>query len=286
MNGVISIQSQVVFGHVGNGAAQIALHALGLDVWAMPTVLFSNHPGHGGHVGAPVPATGLSALLGGLALRDLLKDGRAVLSGYLGAADQVDVVRGAVAALRAVNPDAVFCCDPVIGDAAKGPYVAAGVPEGIAKHLVPLADMITPNAFELGYLTGREVRDPETAMAAARHLGCPLTVVTSVPLPGEDNRIGTLAVTPDNAWLCSAPWLEQAPPGTGDLFAALFLGHTLRGEATSEALQRAASSVDAVLQHTLRAGPPAVPEMDLIACREALRSEGTMPHLRQRSLSI
>ncbi len=268
MDGILSIQSQVVFGHVGNGAAQFALQALGHEVWALPTVLFSNHPGHGGFTGhAATPGT-LSELVAGLETRGLLGGCRAVLSGYLGAAGQVDVVVDALERTRKASPNALYCCDPVIGDAPKGTYVRAGIPEGIAERLLPLADILTPNAFELSVLAGRAVDDPKGAHEAARSLGCPLTVVTSVPLPGRADRLGTLAVTGDGAWLCVATRLSRVPPGTGDLLTALFLGHLLRGADVPGALSRAVSGVDAVLR--FGAGG-SLPELPLIAAQDQFR---------------
>ncbi|MGF1454166.1 MAG: pyridoxal kinase [Alphaproteobacteria bacterium] len=274
MQGVLSIQSQVVFGHVGNSAAQFALQCLGLEVWGVPTVLYSNHPGHGGFAGAPVPATTLDTLITGLAERDLLRGCRAVLSGYLGAADHVDAVARAVGRARSASPQALFCCDPVMGDTPKGTYVRPGIPEGLAAHLVPLADILTPNAFELGLLTGAPITDPATALQAARTLPCPVTVVTSVPVPAQPGRLGCLAATAERAWLCSVERLEQVPPGTGDLFAALFLGHVLRAEPLPIALGRAAGQVDAVLRFRPGNGTHGVlPEMPLIDAQAAFKDD-------------
>lgn len=278
MHGVLSIQSQVVFGHVGNSAAQFALQCLGHEVWGVPTVLFSNHPGHGGFAGAPVPAETLGTLVGGLAERGFLSGCKAVLSGYLGHQDHVRQVAEAVALARAANPDVLFCCDPVMGDSPKGTYVRDGIPEGMAATLVPLADILTPNAFELGLLSGIAVVDPDSALRAARSLSCPLTVVTSVPIPAQPTSLGCLAVTRGAAWLCTVEKLDRVPPGTGDLFAALFLGHVLQGVTVPVCLQEAAGRVDAVLRYVPAGAAPGqqsgvLPEMCLIAARGALQGK-------------
>lgn len=241
---VLSIQSEVVAGHVGNSAARFALQRLGHDVLALPTVLFSNHPGHGGFSGRAVPPDDLAALVEGLAARGFLGRVRAVVTGYLGQAGQAEVAADAIRRVRRVNPAALVLVDPVFGDEG-GAYAAPGVAEAIARQLLPLADIVMPNRFELASLTARQPADPQGAVAAARLLGRPLVVATSIP---DGGMLATLAVTPGEAWIVRVPRQPVAPSGTGDLIAALFLGHRLDGAAVPEALARAAATVDVMIR--------------------------------------
>ncbi len=270
MKGILSIQSQVVFGHVGHGAAQFALQCLGHEVWAIPTVLFSNHPGHGGFAGEALPAQNLTALVDGMDRQGLLESAAALQSGYLGHADQVDVVAKALDKVRRNNAQALYLCDPVMGDRPAGTYVRPGIPEGIRDRLAPLADILTPNNFELEWLTGRTIDGPEAALSAARSLPARIVVVTSVPLPRSPDRIGTMAAGPETAWLCTTPRIDGVPPGTGDLFAALFLGHRLGGRTIPEALGRSASAVHALLTLHQSLPIPRLRELPLIQGRNVL----------------
>lgn len=242
---VLSIQSEVVRGHVGNGAARFALQRVGFDVWAVPTVLLSNHPGHGKFRGETVGAAQLGVLIDGLAEHGWLKRCAGVISGYLGAADQARVVADAVVRVKAVNPRALYLCDPVFGDD-DGAYARPGVAEAMARDLLPLADIVTPNRFELSSLTSRKIDGAGDAVTAAHSLGIAEVVATSVPFPGE--RIGTVVATAEGAWATSAARIAQVPSGSGDLFAALYLAQRLRAAAPKEALVRASSSVDCILR--------------------------------------
>jgi pyridoxine kinase len=265
---VLSIQSEVVYGHVGNGAARFALQRLGFEVLALPTVLLSNHPGHGGMTGETIPAQKLKALLSGLAARGVFKNTIAILSGYLGEAAQAAVVAEAVQMVRRENPAAMYLCDPVFGDD-DGAYAKPGVAEAMARDVLPLADIVTPNRFELVSLTARQIADPASAVAAAKVLGRPETVVTSVPMEGS--TIGAIAVRGQSAWRAGGPKLDNVPNGTGDLFSALYLGWRLKGAAPDRALGNATAAV-----HTLAADASANRrnELPLIAMQDALISEG------------
>ncbi len=187
-----------------------------------------------------------------------------VLSGYLGVADQAEVVAEAVAAVKAANRAALYLCDPVFGDEG-GAYAKLGVAEAMARSLVPVADIITPNRFELTSLTARPVKGPEDARAALHSLGRPEGLVTSVPMPG--GAIGTLAVQGPAVWLSEAPRVERPPHGTGDLLAALYLGHRLKGLGVPEALGRASGAVDRLIREAVAAGSP---ELGLIEGQTAL----------------
>jgi pyridoxine kinase len=242
---VLSIQSEVVRGHVGNSAARFALQRAGLDVWAVPSVLFSNHPGHGKFRGEATAAARMAELIDGLAQHGWLAQCDGIISGYLGAPDQAAVVADAVRRVKAENPRALYVCDPVFGDDG-GAYARAGVAEAMARDLLPLADIVTPNRFELASLTSRKIESAGDAIAAARTLGKTEVIATSIPSPPD--RIGTVAVTREAAWATAAPRLAQVPNGSGDLLAALYLGARLKGEAPAQALARATSSVDCILR--------------------------------------
>jgi pyridoxine kinase len=250
LRGILSIQSEVVYGHVGNGVARLALQRLSHEVFSLPTVIYSAHPGHGKHAGMAIPAEQMTALIDSLDTLGYLKSCTAVLSGR---ADQASVVADAVQRVKSGNSNAVYCCDPVSGDTHSGAYVSDEIAGAIAARLIPISDICTPNAYELGRFTDRVVESPETAIQAARELGPALVICTSVPSHDPD-RIATLAVTQKSAWLTETPRRETAPHGAGDLLTAVFLGQYLRSRDVPGALGLAASTVDAVLRATLRAG--------------------------------
>jgi pyridoxine kinase len=248
---VLSIQSEVVFGHVGNAAARFVLQRLGVDVLAVPTVLFSNHPGYGGFRGRVTPAAEMGELVAGLAERAFMSPVDAVMSGYLGAPDQTDEIRSAVLKVKVANPGAVYLLDPVFGDEG-GAYARPGVAEAMAKHLLPLADIVTPNRFELASLTSRRIDGPDSAVSAARILGRPLVLATSVPC-GE-GLIGTAAITQTDAWLVTTTRQDAHLSGTGDVLAALFLGHRVLGRTVSDALALSSAALDALIRLSVEAG--------------------------------
>jgi len=259
---ILSIQSEVVHGHVGNAVARFALQRLGHEVWSLPTVLLSSHAGYATVAGEALSADLLRRLVGGLDANGWLAQCDAVLSGYLGHVEQAGVVADAVRRVKAANPKALYCLDPVFGDAGRA-YAKPGVAEAMARELLPLADIVTPNAFELGSLASIPIRSADDAREAARRLGRPIVVATSVP--ANDGRIGTLAVEAGEAWLAATPLLENPPHGSGDLLAALFLGHRLAGRALDDALARATSAVFHILSAS--AG---LQELALIAQQELI----------------
>jgi pyridoxine kinase len=271
---ILSFQSEVVYGHVGNSAARFALQRLGHEVWALPTVLLSNHAGYPNVAGESMPADLLRRLIGGLDANGQLPRCDAVLSGYLGHADQAAVVADAVRKMKAASPRTIYCLDPVFGDAGRA-YAKPGVAEAMARHLLPLADIVTPNAFELASLASVPIRNAGDAREAARRLGRPLVAATSVP-DGE-GRIGTLAASPDEAWFASTPLLENPPHGSGDLLAALFLGRRLEQKSLQDALARTMASVFHILSESVKARSP---EMLLIENQDALVEPPAVLELR------
>ena len=265
---VLSVQSRVAYGHVGNAASVFPLQRLGIDAWALDTVAFSNHTGHGKWRGAAVPAATIAELFDGVAALGVLPQIDAVLSGYLGDALTGPVLLDIVERVRAANPQALFCCDPVIGDVDTGSYVTAGIAEFFRDRALALADIVTPNRFELEYLTGRSVATLGQAGAAAtglRALGPEIVLVTSIEV--ESDRIAMLAAGRDGVWTVETPRLPVMLNGCGDVAAALFLGHLLRGEALSDALARMAASMYGIIETTMRLGRY---ELALVAGQEEL----------------
>ncbi len=275
---ILSIQSWVAYGHVGNASAMFPLQRLGAEVWAVNTVQFSNHTGYGHWTGQVFAPDSVTALVDGIAARGVLGGCDAVLSGYMGDAGTGEAVLDAVRRVRAVNPAALYCCDPVIGDADTGVYVRPGIAELLRERAVPVADILTPNRFELELLAGLPCGSVVEAAAAARALrtrmaqgpdgggGTPAVLVTS--LDGADtpaDALDLLAVGPDGGWRLRTERLDLAVNGAGDAIAALFLFHMLREGSARLALERAASAVAGMLRHTLRSG---LREIALVAAQD------------------
>ncbi|MFP6745875.1 MAG: pyridoxal kinase PdxY [Alphaproteobacteria bacterium] len=258
---MLSIQSSVAYGHVGNSAATLPLQRLGIGVWPVHTTHLSNHLGHPTWRGGAADTATVADVVAGIAELGVLGECHALLSGYLGSAALGTVVSDALDALRAANSRAVFALDPVIGDDGIGVYVADGVAEFLRDELLPRADIITPNRYELEIFAGRKIcaiDDALAAMADLRAQGPGVVVLTSAPsddgAPGNHGEMKTLATDGETAWMVRSTRLDTAVHGTGDMFSALFLGHTLRGAALDDALSLAVSSVHAVLAATAKAG--------------------------------
>ncbi|PIG96702.1 pyridoxal kinase PdxY [Deinococcus sp. UR1] len=272
---ILSIQSWVSFGHVGNAAAVFPLQRLGFEVWAIHTVQFSNHTGYGAWTGAVFPPEAVADLIDGIEARGVLPECGAVLSGYMGSEGTVAAVVDAVRRVRTANPEALYACDPVMGDVGRGVFVRPELPELIAAQAIPEADIVTPNQFELELLTGVTVDTLEHALDAARALrermragGPRVVLLTSLVRSGApENSIETLAVTDDGAWLCRTPLLPLDPPrnGTGDAIAALFLGHYLKTGQAAQALSLSMSALFGLLSRTHAAGTR---EIQLVAAQD------------------
>ena len=268
---ILSIQSSVAYGYVGNSAAVFPLQRMGFEVWPVNTVHFSNHTGYGEWRGTVLPAEDVAGIIRGIENRGVLPGCDAVLSGYMGDASLGEVIVGAATRVKELNPRAVYCCDPVMGDAGRGFFVRLGIPEFIREVAVPAADVITPNQFELEFLTGVEIGDLGDALGAAdeaRRLG-PETVLTTSLRRGDApaGTIEMLAVSGEGAWLVGTPLLALEVNGAGDATAAVLLAHVLRGETVARALSMTASAVHAVLEETCRAGSR---EMRLVAAQQSI----------------
>jgi pyridoxine kinase len=234
----------VIYGPVGNSAAVPAMRALGLRTLELPTVLLSNHPGHGAPVRQVVAAGTIQAMLDHLAGQGWLDGLSGVMTGYFVDEAQVEVAAGTIARLKSANPGLVYLCDPVLGDDGPGLYVPEAVAGAIRARLLPLADVIAPNRFELAWLAGVDVTGPASAARAARGIGR-TCLATSIPL-GED-RIASMLVGGDTGWVVETRRRARAPHGTGDLLSGLFLAHVVRGRDGGEALALAVGTVEAVI---------------------------------------
>jgi pyridoxine kinase len=255
---VISIQSQVAYGHVGNSAAVFPMQRHGVDVVAVPTTLLSNRPGYATIRGRVLEADLVADILRGIEERGAVADTTMILSGYLGSSAIGAVVADFVARAKAGNPALRYACDPVLGDRDRGLFVHAEIPPLVRDRLCPLADVITPNHFEFEWLCGGRAQTTDAVIAAAHGLiakGLSTVVVTSAELADTPaDAIETLAIERDNAWRVRTPRLPISPSGTGDLFAGLLTAAYAGGAATPDALSHAASAIFAVLEHTALRG--------------------------------
>ncbi|WP_108501832.1 pyridoxal kinase PdxY [Paracoccus indicus] len=268
---ILSIQSHVAYGHVGNSAAAFAMQRLGVEVWPVHTVQFSNHTGYGDWKGRVFDGPAVEEIVAGIADRGVLGSCDGILSGYMGSSDIGNAVLGAARAVRAANPDAMWCCDPVIGDVGRGIFVRPGIPEFMRDVAVPAADIVTPNHFELEYLTDAKIHDIAAlkgALTKLHGMGPRVVLATSVML--EDTPadcIDMVASTAQGQWRLRSPRLDLNVNGTGDLVAALFFVHLLRDGDAALALERAGAAVHGVLSDTARMGSR---EIRLIAAQDEL----------------
>lgn len=242
---ILSIQSHVAYGHVGNSAAVFPLQRLGCEVWPIHTVQFSNHTGYGAWAGSVFDSATISALVDGVAARGAFGACTGVISGYIGSPDIGVAILDCVTKVKVENPQARYCCDPVIGDLGRGVFVRHDVAEFMRKSAVCAADIVTPNHFELDYLTGRStktLKDACRAIDEVHSLGPHTVVVTSLCTDETpNNTIDLLASDLSGRVRVRTPKLPVSVDGAGDIMAALFFFHLLRTGSTSEALSRAAS---------------------------------------------
>ena len=244
---ILSINSHVVLGRVGNRVALPAFEALGVESWPLPSVIFSHTPSPRGHAGGAVPFDLLAEIfsrLEGDGTAALLK---AIHIGYMPDARLIARAAQFIAAIKTQNPAVIFSLDPVLGDDGRL-YVPEASAHATKSLLVPLANILTPNAFELGWLTRARISDTREAGVAAESLGLDQVLVTSVPA-GLSDEIGTLLIEFGNALLVTTPQLSYAPHGTGDLMAALYLARRTRGEGAMQALEAACASVFWMVAH-------------------------------------
>ncbi len=271
MTSILSIQSSVAYGHVGNSAATFPLMRMGVEVWPVLTVHFSNHTGYPGWRGPLLRAEDVAEVIRGIDERGVLDRCDAVLSGYQGGADVGGVILDAVELVRSRNPAALYCCDPVLGDVGRGVYVRPGIPELMRDRVVPAAQLITPNQFELELLTGLGTSTlPEVLAAAdaARALGPEIVLVTSVVhTDAEPGTIDMVAVSGEGAWRVTTPLLPRTFTGAGDLTAATFLATYLRTRDVAASVAHTAAVVHGVLDVTVQSGQS---ELQLVAAQDEI----------------
>src|SRR6516164_7504215 len=260
---VLSVQSWVACGNVGNTAALFPLQRLGCETWSLNTVAFSNHTGYERWRGDTVPAREIATLFEGIAEWG-------VLSGYLGEAETGPVLLDIVSRVKEANPRALFCCDPVMGDVGLGYYVRSGIPEFFRDRALALADVVTPNRFELEWLSGSPVRsfaEACDAVAALRQCGPGIVLATSLETVAD--RIAAVAAGPGGVWAVETPRLPIEATGCGDAVAALFLGWLLKGKPVPDALTATIAAIYGVIEATMRSGGG---ELALVAAQEELVS--------------
>ncbi|MCY0092792.1 pyridoxal kinase PdxY [Hoeflea ulvae] len=273
---VIVISSHVVRGSVGNRAAVFALETLGFPVWAVPTVTLPWHPGHSRATRIVPAADDFTALIDDLCGAPWLGEVGAVLSGYLGDVGQAADVARLVGAVRKVNPEALYLCDPVIGDTG-GLYVPEPVAAAIASKLIPIADIATPNVHELGWLSGAPIADSKSLIAAAETLGPARVLVTSA-IAMMAGSTGNMLFSGSQTMMAEHRLIPDAPNGLGDLMSATFLARLLEGVADEKALQMATGAVFEILARTARRGAD---ELTLETDAQSLRTPMAMVSMRR-----
>jgi pyridoxine kinase len=273
---LLSINSHVAYGHVGNAAAVFALQRLGVEVWPVQTVQLSNHPGYGAWTGGVSDAAAVRALVDGIAARGVLGDCAGVISGYMGTVEIGAEILAAVAKVQAANGAARYCCDPVIGDIGRGVYVRPGVAGFLRECALPAADVVTPNQFELDHLSARTsatLADAVAAIDALHARGPRVVLVTSLHTAETPPEAVDLVVSDAGGrFRLRTPKLPLAVNGAGDAIAALFFAHFLRSGSAAEALSRATSSVFGILRRTAQA---AARELLLVEAQDEIVAPST-----------
>lgn len=271
MNTILSVQSFVSYGHVGNSSVVFPLQRMGFQVWPIHTVQFSNHTGYGAWKGSVFEPELVNEVFLGIKERGVIAKCNAMLTGYMGSAQLGNVMKNIYQQLHEANSEVIYCCDPVIGDVGRGVFVQPGIPEFFREQLVPMASIITPNLFELEYLSDIKITDLESAIAASRKLiqqGPKIVLLTSLLLPHDSHEfIYMLASNKDESFLVKTPLLPISVNGAGDLTSALFTAFYLKDKNIQSALEACVSRVYAVLEKTHQQGTR---EIQLIEAQEDL----------------
>lgn len=269
MTTILSIQSAVAYGHAGNSSAAFPLMRLGVETWPVYTVLFSNHTGYGDWRGPLIPPADVREVVLGIDDRQVMDRCDAVLSGYLGAPEVGEVILEAAALVKQRNPRALYCCDPVMGDYGRGFFTRPGVAEFFRDNVVSAADVMTPNLFELEFLTGRKAADLAEVVEAAHALRAmgPSTVLVTSAVFDDEQVMRMVAVNGEGAWQVETPLIDQMFVGSGDLTTAVFVARLLSGIPLSQTLELTAGSVYGVLRATTDAGSS---ELTIVPAQEEL----------------
>lgn len=243
---ILTISSQVIHGSVGNRATQTVLAQFGHRVWSLPTILLPWHPGHGKGHRTVIEPEAFEAMVEDLIQSPRLNALHGIMTGYLGAPEHAEIVARLILRIKSINPDTVYLCDPVMGDAG-ALYVPTAIAESIRDHLVPLADIITPNGFELDWLTGHTPKTMRDRIDAAKALNIRKVIQTSAAI--EDGQTGLLMVTQDQTLLAKHKAFDHAPNGLGDMFGALILSSAIRGQDGAELLATCAARLYAFAEY-------------------------------------
>lgn len=261
MKNVLSIQSHVVYGYAGNKAATFPMQLLGIDVWALNTVQFSNHTQYGQWKGMVIPKEQISEITQGIDNIKVLHECDAVLSGYIGAAEQGAEILACVERIKSVNPKAIYFCDPVMGHPDKGCIVAPGVAEFLRDQAMAKADILSPNLVELRELTGLDIENFEQAIEAIKFIrdkGVKRVLVKHLSKVGQNpSQFEMVLANQDGIWHISRPlhkFLGKDPVGVGDLTSSLFLANLLNGKSDLEAFEHTANAVNDVMSVTQQSG--------------------------------
>ncbi|MDA7946377.1 MAG: pyridoxal kinase [Hyphomicrobiaceae bacterium] len=247
MSTVLCLSSQVARGFVGGSATRIALQRMQHECWLLPTVILSNHPAHARFAGEQVPIGRLRAMLEAMDANGWLEEVDAVVAGYMPSPEHVGFAGQLFEFVGKRNPEVLRVCDPILGDDPGGLYIDDDSANAVREELVPSADILTPNRFELEWLTGSAAKRTKTATAAARDLAPRTVLVTSVT--GTDvGSLVNLLVDEKTVTATTVPRRKDAPHGSGDLMSALFLGEVLNGRSTQDALGAATGRVQAALE--------------------------------------
>jgi len=264
---ILSLSSQVARGHVGHSANVFVWQRLGLNVIALPTIILSNRPDYPHRAGERIRAELLGEMIEAIAANGWLGGIDAVFTGYLPSPAHVDLAEQTVRRLKTTRGDLLYCCDPILGDEPGGLYVAEEAARALRARLLPCADILTPNRFELGWLSGLRIGDRADALTAARDLGCTVLATSS---PGETaDTLVNLLVNSQGAWQAAVNLRDAVPHGTGDLVASLFLGHLLRSASPPDALALATGGIEAAIEAS-----ESEDELNLIGSQEAWANAG------------
>lgn len=257
---ILSISSQVAYGHVGHSASVFAWQRLGIDVIALPTIVLSNRPDYPHAAGVTVDLSRLDAMLSSLEANGQLDAVDALFTGYMPTAAHAELAARWIGRLKARRPGLVAMCDPILGDEPGGLYIPEAAAEAVRDVLLPLADIAKPNCFELGWLTRKRHTSLEEIAEAAPAIAATV-LVTSCPQPS--GKLSNVLMAQGGVWLSEVVRRDTVPHGTGDLIAALFLAHMLRSRPATEALALATAGVETVVEASLGA-----PELRLIESQD------------------
>ena len=254
MQKIISIQSHVAEGYAGNKAAVFPLQRLGIDVTVMNTVQFSNHTGHAHYLGQTFAAKHIDDLFEGLALNNKLNSHQALITGYLGQLEIGQCIIKQLINIRQTHPDFIYCCDTVFGDYATGTYASKEMPAFFRNEILPYADIITPNQYELEILTDQKITDIKSALKACQHareMGPKIVLLTSFSEPNS-SKIGMFLSTKKESWLIESPKHKLRPTvgGTGDISSAIFLAHYLNQMPLFQVLTQTFNSLYGLIKKT------------------------------------